>query len=280
MRAHAGLPVGLALAGVLLGGLAVAVGDTGAFAQANVPFPTPEFMERRYKIEAVRFKALDETGADWLGSDEVMVGTVDAKGETVSDEFGSVDSGETRGFAPAASCVVAVRPGEAVLDRTSVCDGDGEPAPLSFEVEFWEKDNISFPPGFCGLAQPPPPRHYRSHCLNDQTGDDFIGYLQLDFATQELEAALPNVGDVRVETVKLSHCEKDTICGASSFPEYTFTYRVTRLADVSVGLRDVLDEAMSRIGARSELEVVVAGLRSLRAPSPREIEAETAVSLP
>jgi hypothetical protein len=51
------------------------------------------------------------------------------------------------------------------------------------------------------------------------------------------------------------------------------------LPDVSVGLHSVLDEAMPRIGARSELEAIVAGLRSLRAPSPRKIETET-VNLP
>jgi hypothetical protein len=43
-----------------------------------------------------------------------------------------------------------------------------------------------------------------------------------------------------------------------------------------VDLRPVLDEAMRRSGARSELEAIVAGLRSLRAPSPRNIEPETA----
>lgn len=58
-------------------------------------------------------------------------------------------------------------------------------------------------------------------------------------------------------------------------PDYTFTYRITRLPDVRVDLRSVLDEAMRRSGARSELEAIVAGLRSLRAPSPRKIEPET-----
>jgi hypothetical protein len=57
--------------------------------------------------------------------------------------------------------------------------------------------------------------------------------------------------------------------------DYTFTWRVTRLADAQVDLRSVLDEAMQRSGARSELEAIAAGLRSLRAPSPRKMEPET-----
>lgn len=56
---------------------------------------------------------------------------------------------------------------------------------------------------------------------------------------------------------------------------YTFTYRITRMSDVRVGLRSVLDEAMRRSGARTELEAIVAGPRSLRAPIPRKIEPET-----
>src|SRR4051812_23732586 len=64
----------------------------------QIPWDAFHPTERRYKIEAVRFKARDETGIDWLGSDEVMVTTIDDKGWTVSDTFGGVDSGETRSF--------------------------------------------------------------------------------------------------------------------------------------------------------------------------------------
>jgi hypothetical protein len=246
----------------------------------NVRLPTFEWTDRRYKIEAVRFKARDETGIDWLGSDEVMIGTEDVKGWTVSDEFGDVDSGETRNFDPAKSCIVAVRPGVVVLGKTSVCDNVGEPAPLGFEVEFWEKDPISFPAGFCVPGSPLPGRHAGPHCVNDHDGDDFIGRARLDFSMQELETALPNVGAEYIETVTLSPCPKDQdTCGAADFPDYTFSYRVTRLPDVPLELSSVLAETMLKIGARSELEAIVAGLRSLRALSPRKIETETVLNL-
>lgn len=51
------------------------------------------------------------------------------------------------------------------------------------------------------------------------------------------------------------------------------------MPDVDLELGSVLAEAMPKIGARSELEAIVAGLRSLRALSPRKIETETAVNL-
>src|SRR5262249_32624227 len=96
-----------------------------AIALSELPFPTPAVVDGRYKIEAVRFKAVRESfrGVWPLSalSDEVMVGPFDAKGETVSDEFGDVDSGETRDFDPAKSCVVSVRPGVVVLGKDSVC---------------------------------------------------------------------------------------------------------------------------------------------------------------
>ena len=75
------------------------------------------WIERRYKIEAARFKARDETGIDWWGSDEVMVRTDDAKGSTGSNVIDDIDSGNTHHFSSAKSCILAVRPGEAVLAR-------------------------------------------------------------------------------------------------------------------------------------------------------------------
>ncbi len=116
-----------------------------------------------------------------------MVGTRDAKGGTVSDEIGNIDSGDTHHFDPAKSCIV-------------------------------------------------------------------------------------------IETAALSHCfgSGGDVCDLGWGPwdvgDYTFTYRITRLRDVRVGLRRLLDEAMRRIRSRSELEAIVAGLKSLRAPSPRKTE--------
>jgi hypothetical protein len=245
---------------------------------SNIPWNTLDLVERRYKIEAVSFTARDETGIDWLGSDEVMVRTEDAKGSTVSDQIDDIDSGDTHTFEPAKSCIVAVRPGEVILDKTSVCDDVGEPAPLFFEVELWEKDI-----GFLGdfrvqpLLQPGNHAKPSGHDFaDDGAGDDLIGRARLDFAAWELEAALPNVGAEYTETVVLIQCPSDvTACGDTDFPDYTFTYRITRLPDVNVGLQSVLAEAMPKIGARSELEAIVAGLRSLRALSPRQIETET-----
>ena len=266
---------------------------SGAFAQVRPTSPQPEdagrpgvaevsrathwdtiqWVERRYKIEAMRFKARDETGIDWWGSDEVMVETNDAKGSTVSNEIGGIDSGDTHDFDPAKSCIVAVRPGFAVLGESSVCEEVGEPAPLGFQVEFWEIDLAGFPPaGFCvSGGTPEPGRHVAPWCSHGN-GDDFIGRARINYSTQELEAALPHVGDEQIESIKLDPCPGQICAG---FPDYTFTWRVTRLPNALVNLGTLVNEAMQRSGAGSELEAIATGLRSLRAPSPRKIEPET-----
>jgi hypothetical protein len=117
--------------------------------------------------------------------------------------------------------------------------------------------------------------------VNDHDGDDFIGRARVDFSAQDFEAGVPNVGDEFIETVVLSPCPPGTtVCGGWGLPDYSFTYRITRLRDVRVDLRAVLDAAMQRSGARSELEAIVTGLRSLlqflRVTSPRKTEPETA----
>ena len=240
-------------------------------ASSSINWDTIRWVERRYKIEAMRFEARDETGTDWLGSDEVMVETHDAKGWTVSREIGNIDSGDTHNFDPAKSCIVAVRPGTVVLGESSVCQEAGEPAPLSFQVDFWEKDTSPFG-GFC---IPGSGEHVGPYCADDTYGDDFIGSTEIYYSPQELEAALPNVGDEQIESVKLDSCPGQ-ICSAGGGPwnlgDYTFTWRVTRLPNALVTLGSLLTETMQRSGARSELEAITAGLRSLRAPTSRKIK--------
>jgi hypothetical protein len=92
----------------------------------------------------------------------------------------------------------------------------------------------------------------------------------------DLEAVLFNVGDEHFETVVLNPCPVDEVCGGGDLPDYAFTFRITRMRDAHVTLRSLLDEAMEKTGARSELEAIVAGLRSLRAPSPRQVEPDIA----
>lgn len=217
-------------------------------------------------------------GIDWPGSDEVMVLIDEAEGWTSSKEIDNIDSGDTHRFDPAKSCIVSIRPGEVVLGVSSVCDDAGRSAPLGFDVVLWERDE-SFPFEFCHgdpapdeQPQPSPAKHW-SKGRGCAPQDDFIGRARIDLLAQDLEPVLPNVGDEYIETVVLFPCEYDE-CGGN-LPNYTFTYRITRLPNARLTLGSVLDEAMRRSGVRSEIEAIAAGLQALQAPSPRQVEPQT-----
>jgi hypothetical protein len=88
----------------------------------------------RYKVSAVSFKAIDESGVDWTGSDEPYwifnsVGTDGTAASRASQVYGGVDSGETWYFGVADSCIWG-------------CGGTGAPAPfgIGLSVQLWESD--------------------------------------------------------------------------------------------------------------------------------------------
>lgn len=246
------------------------LGMASAFAQGLPPWDQIVWVERRYKVEAMSFKARDETGIDWPGSDEVMVATYDAEGSAISKDIEDIDSGDTHRFDPAKSCIVSVRPGEVVLGVSSVCDDVGRSAPLGFDVVLWERADFTLPgASYCHVFIP------REHDTpwRECSQDDFIGRARIDLLAQDLEPVLPHVGDQYTETVVLFPCEYDE-CGGN-LPDYTFTYRITRLSDARLTLGSLLDKAMRRSGIRSELEAIAAGLRALRAPRSRQIEPQT-----
>lgn len=228
-----------------------------------------EWTERRYKVEALRFKAIDETGWDWLGSDEVMVATFDAHGFTVTNEIGGINSGDTHSFDPAVSCIIAVRPGIVVLGESSVCDEAGVAGPFDFKIEMWEKDGF----GLCAVGAPGPDRHGGPHCVNDQVGDDFIGMNDLHFPLSDLET-LRAVGDTFTETVPLGGCPQGENACSDASGEYTFTYRITRMLDVQTDFREQLSVAMERSGIGDPGETVAAALRTLPAARDRQAERE------
>lgn len=88
----------------------------------------------RYKISASHFKAIDESGADWSGSDEPfwMFSSVSATGTAATRAttvFGNIDSDDTQYFGIVDQCVWG-------------CGQSGAPAPfgIGLTVQLWEQD--------------------------------------------------------------------------------------------------------------------------------------------
>lgn len=214
-------------------------------------------MERRYKVEARVFRALDETWYDspwfapWI-SDEVMVILRDPERRemTVSRIFEDVDSGEHRSFGPQESCIL---PAELVPSGPNgshgakhfarfgpwACEAGGQPGPFDFTVEMYEADS-DFWHGFyecfltleCGFGVV---LGYQSDSAYLADGDELIGKATIAYSAEDLAATLTYVGDYAEETVTLGDCFDESGCvespGLPTGPEYTFSWRVTRLPD-------------------------------------------------
>lgn len=103
----------------------------------------------------------------------------------------------------------------------------------------------------------------------------YCSRLDLFFPLPDLEATLPAVGDSFTETVALSPCENGP-CAGWLLPDYSFTYRTTRLPDVGTGFRGELLAAMRRSHIERADDAIAAGLRSLATPVDRNAEAEPA----
>jgi hypothetical protein len=88
----------------------------------------------RYKVSAANFKAIDESGADWTGSDEAFwlfsgVGTTGTGTTRATQVYGSMDSGDTQSFSVVDQCAWG-------------CSPVGSPAPfgIGLSVQLWEQD--------------------------------------------------------------------------------------------------------------------------------------------
>jgi hypothetical protein len=199
-------------------------------ARGQPPFPgtTIDIMVPQFVAEAVRFKAIDESGFDWAGSDEVRAVFSDLNpnlSDLVTKTYNNVDTGDTRDFGSDERCI-APRPN---------CD-HGVSESLYFEVSFWEVDEPPWPfVQFC-YGDLPGLHYYLRHGVC--TGDDLIGRGVVFMSQEQLLTALPHVGDsVEYKLILGGPCgPSDDICGTGwpsyTGPEYELTYRITRLPDV------------------------------------------------
>jgi len=207
-------------------------------------------VERRYKVEALGFRCLDETWYDspwfapWI-SDEVMVILRDPERKvlTASRVFGDVDTKETRNFGPNENCILPVRGVQNHYQRAPrdswTCGEAGASGPFSFTVEMYEADSddwngayncfLQFDCGFSTVVG------YPTESSAFTKGDELIGRRTLVFPVEELETVMPNVNDTFEETITLGPCHDERGCvespGLPTGPEYTFTWRLTRLPD-------------------------------------------------
>lgn len=181
----------------------------------EIVFTSPQFV-----VQALWFKANDETNWYWQGSDEVYAVFSDLQPDHydhITSTYGNVDEGDLVNFGSGDRCVAPQGRVGAVPPRPGCQSGLAE---LNARFSFWEQDG-PYPAGleFCPGWLP------GSHQVleNGKCGsDDLIGWGAIVLSRDELVAMLPAVGDSREFTHVM---DKDA-------GKYRFRYRITRLADV------------------------------------------------
>jgi hypothetical protein len=185
----------------------------------------------KYKVKAVSFHANDESGADWLGSDEPYwifsgVGMTGTATTTGSRTFADIDTGDTANFSSTEGCMYLS------------CTGGTAPVGMGFSVQLWEHD-FDYEPekltatadlfrGLGGIVDQYTHATWLSGAINkvadtlnwiaSWTGDDLIGSKTYTYDPAYLAS--------RINTLGGSFTDTRTYSGGGG--EYTMTVLVTR----------------------------------------------------
>jgi hypothetical protein len=200
-----------------------------------------QFHQPRFKVEAIGFVAVDETGPDWWGSDEVNSFFYTRQSQprlAVPREVGNVDKGDEEHYGEQERCILPRRVirnvgASEVLqapDDVWDCRASGVAGPIAFTVTMYEGDDYSrFPFCFSGPASP-------AHEIEGRDcQDDLVGQATVSFTVEQLLDMMPRVDNTFVGNVTLGGpCGPgNDACGGwgPKGPEFHFGYRITRLPD-------------------------------------------------
>ena len=191
------------------------------------------FTQPAFKIEAVKLYAADESGYDFLGSDEPMVVFTSASGNAApitvaTPEFGDVDSGDTRSLnnlCLVASCTTGFTAPTALSIQLFEMD-QGSAESVRQKVEYAAKaiqwgsiiygSSVTVPDSFIDY-------------LTSLLGNDLMGSKTLRYDPQPLRQLLPNVGDSRTEKHHLGGHDGDLPWDVAGGPDYDLYLKITRL---------------------------------------------------
>ena len=111
---------------------------------ANLPGP-------RFVVQALRFRANDESVTDWLGSDDVFAVWEADNVMAATHVFENIDTGDTGTFGVTERCIMPIEPITVTGSATELsaesgdswrCVQHGHAGPLSFNVRLFEDDSV------------------------------------------------------------------------------------------------------------------------------------------
>lgn len=195
---------------------------------------------RRYIVEFHNFVAVDETGCDLCGSDEVQFIIRTSDYALLSSVYGDIDSSyvfPTGDGSPIAyrfkRCALPAVDGDNEYDNEWECDQSGKAPPLSFTIEAWERDGSPF--DICaengvGADLWPPAT---SFCAEDD--GELIGKSKVEVKMEDLSGLQSPGQTSEVKEIDLvGGCDFTKIdsCGSTA-PHYVVRYTVKRMNDAT-----------------------------------------------
>ena len=226
---------------LLIAAVAAALLVMAVPASAEIPPDTQDLAPGEtplYGVKVHSFEAIDESGADWAGSDEVFGLFLSNRGYTVRTRtYGDVDTGESRFIQLGERCLA---PQHLLSGGPSVgvlrAPGDswncpsskgGVEGPLNLRLSLYEDDECR---AILGCFNP-----YHPDVRDPE--DDLIGETFVTYSRSYLASRLPENGDVLVHHFTLGgpcghqepgeECTKNPL--SSSGPQYGLTIHIGRV---------------------------------------------------
>lgn len=194
----------------------------------------------RYVVRATKFYCGDESGIDWIGSDEPVwiftandEGTPDVKTRR-SREFSNVDSGDSVRFDMANDNIVWPQSASAA----------GAPGPIGLSIQLWEIDQGSA----ASIARRtqevlnvaewvPVVGNWISKVptlvpdlIGSFAGDDIMGSQTIEYSTRRLRQWMPEAGDKLTRKYHFSGGHGDIPFGLAGSPDYDLYLEVSRVS--------------------------------------------------
>ena len=174
-----------------------------------------------FKVEALGFTAVNESGADFLGSDEIWVVWSSQQKLAGTYVFDDVDTGEYRAFHQYQSCIYPMAIGSEINGRDNdgwECVEGGARGPVEFDVSFYEQD-VYTPFSYCFVLR-------SAGSPLGECVDDWLGTYRHSMTTAELVAVLPTPGSTKNYRMAATDCPDDQIWGDGYFDaEYEIEFR-------------------------------------------------------
>jgi hypothetical protein len=193
----------------------------------------------RYIVEAISMHAVDETGPDFPGADEIIASFQSEGNGMFTGVYGDFDTNETKALRSGQRCMYAAIDPDNQANHNWSCDPNGRTGPIDFIVTLYEYDGEwrnFFSPGFCIGSNDVG----YGNC-GIRVRSTVVGSYRKFFSEAELAAALPHPGDSFSATLLIDNCSeavtvRGETCGYSTwlptYAAYTLNYRVTRVADL------------------------------------------------